>query len=949
MIIQLIELGANIQKKKESGFIYLMSFPLFQDLSYFINENNNINFQDELGNTALMNLINNKEDIIKISKDIFYNAFNLLINNENIEITKCNIHGISSFSLCLLKDFYDDAKLIFYKFKNILMPYFNSSIIFFIFYIINKDRNLGKIVTFFNNFKNEININLFTSENKRTLLHYICIYLSDDMININYFKDIILLLNNLNIDSSLKDQFERNYLFYFFIDENEKIKQIDPIKKLELCLQIYKNNNLNDIDIFGHNLLSYAVQSKAINCIYFLINSGINLNNLVKNNENSIYSSALLIGELNLFVYFYGKIKDPNIFNNKIYEPFEIKNNNSDLMLKEEKFEKGETLYDFLNKENKRILAINKKLDNNISNNNLFQISKKNIRKEFNYFNFLYDDILKILDEYSKDIIINYDIKTNNINNNIKIDINIDLILNNLKNIINKNYNDYINERINSQKNIISENLFRYCLSKNYEDICKYMINEKYNIISICYDLMAFHKYNDLNDCIKKILSENNNDQNKLVNLKNDKSQTIYHILANVQNNLFFCKNLETHDISKLFDIYGNTPMYYACQNFNIIFIESFSHYSFNLFDNNSTNINYNLFLETKNSKTPLEILYEKLNKKDDKILKIIIDISINMKTVYFIPVVNYLIQNYSPMNNKLFSVNYKTNIISIDYIKRIMGLFQFYTKELNGNIMIKDESGNDPFFICAQNNNFSFLFNVLLEEHNITFNSTNNDGKSIIHLIVELSGYLNKYKEETLRQAIESGFDFNIKDKEDMLPIDYAYLNEDYNVINILINYYYDFGLQVPENRHIKPKNTLNYDFCKDSDNFYNESVAISSKIDKIEDLNALVSPLFKYDKNTSFYQVCLNEEKTIPYSINLVKKDFISFNENNDKKFSMQILEDTFKENNKYVLILIDNSKIKKLPFDNFKLAEGAFKEIFREKTGNDWDSVKNKKSNF
>ena len=949
LFIQLIELGANLQMKKESGLVYLMSFPLFQDLSSFLSQksNFNINYQDKFGNTALISLINNKDKIIQISKDIFYNVFNILINNENINITECNNNGISAFSLCLIKGFYDDAKLIFDKFKNVFISNFNSEILFFILETLNKDRNIRKIATLFDNFKNEININIMNNENKRTLLHYICIYLSDEKINIDYFKNIILFLNSLNIDYSLKDQFERNFLFYFFIDENEKYKSIDPIQKLEFCLQINKYNNLNDIDIFGHNILSYAVQSRAINCIYLLINYGINLNIEVKNTENSIYSSTLLLGELNLFIYFYGKIKDPNIFNHKIYEPFEIKNNNNDLILKEEKLEKGETLYDFLNKENKKVFSNDKKIENNPFS--IFKISNKSYKKEFNYFNFIYDDILKILDEYTKDIIIkvnnNYD---NDINNNIINDINIDLRYNNLKNIIDKNYKDYINKRY-EQREIISENLFRYCLSKNYEDICKFMINEKYNLISICYDLIAFHKYNDLNDCIKKILSENNNEQNKLVNLKNDKGQTIYHILPNVQNNLFFCKDLENHNISNLFDIYGNTPMYYACQNFNIIFIEIFSHYSFSLSDNNPTNVNYNLFIETKNSKTPLEILYEKLNKKDDKILKIIIDISINMKKVYFIPLINFLIQNYSPLNYKMFSINYTKNIFSVDYLRRIIGLFQFYTKELNGNIMIKDEYGNDPFFNCAQNNNYNFLFNVLLEEYNISYNSINNEGKSIIHLIVELSGYLNKYKEDLLNQAIESGFDFNIKDKEDMLPIDYAYLNEDYNIINILINYYINFSLEIPQNRHIKPKNTISYNFCKDSDNFYNKSVAISSKIDKIEDLNELVSPLFKYDKNTSFYQVCLNEEKTIPFSINLVKKDFVNFNEKKDKKFCIQILEDTLKENNKYKLILVDNLNIKSLSFDNFKLAEEKFKEIFKEKTGNDWDNVKNNKSNF
>ena len=132
--------------------------------------------------------------------------------------------------------------------------------------------------------------------------------------------------------------------------------------------------------------------------------------------------------------------------------------------------------------------------------------------------------------------------------------------------------------------------------------------------------------------------------------------------------------------------------MYYACQNLNIIFIETFSHYSFNLSENNSNTVNYSLFLETKNSKTPLEILYDKLNKEDENIIKLIIDISINMRIVYIIPIIKYLIKSYSPHNNRLFTINIKRNFSSINYLNKIIGLYQFYTKELNGSIMIKDE-----------------------------------------------------------------------------------------------------------------------------------------------------------------------------------------------------------------------------------------------------------------
>ena len=78
IIMKFIKLGANLQYKKESAFIYLMSYPFFPDLPKFVQENKiDINFQDESGNTPLTKLINNKEYIIQISKDVYDKAFNI--------------------------------------------------------------------------------------------------------------------------------------------------------------------------------------------------------------------------------------------------------------------------------------------------------------------------------------------------------------------------------------------------------------------------------------------------------------------------------------------------------------------------------------------------------------------------------------------------------------------------------------------------------------------------------------------------------------------------------------------------------------------------------------------------------------------------------------------------------------------------------------------------------
>ena len=384
--------------------------------------------------------------------------------------------------------------------------------------------------------------------------------------------------------------------------------------------------------------------------------------------------------------------------------------------------------------------------------------------------------------------------------------------------------------------------------------------------------------------------------------------------------------------------------MFNACKNFNQNFIQTFSHYSFDSNNNEPNCVNYNLFLETKRNKTPLEVLYGQLDKRDNKILKLIVDISINTKKVYFIPLINYLIENFVPQNTFLFKLDYKTDLNSNEYIRRLIGLYQFYTKELKQSIMIKDEYGNDPFMICVQKKNFDFLFNILLDEHNIYLNSKNNKGKSVIHLILEMQEN-KKTKKNYLTKAIEEGFDFNIKDNEDLLPIDNAYIEGDEDLVNVLKEYYINFGMEIPEinNNRIKKK----FDYNRDSDIFYNESISVSMNIDKTENLNGLVSPAFKYDPLISFYQVCLDEDN-IPFSVNLMKKDFKNLNQVLEQKFCIQIIKDVNKFD-EFLTITINNNFLSKFSFKEFKSAKEKFKEVFKEITANEWDNVKKNRLNF
>ena len=943
----------------------------------------------------------------------------------------------SIFYICLKKNYYEESKIIYEKYKNFQNSFFNPLILNYI--ITLKKEN--EFFEFIDNFKDIINFNLFNCEQKRSLLHYICLYISD---NIFIFKQLLSHINDIKLDYSLKDKYERNCLFYLFLNEKDKRKKHDPIEQLMHIFEKDKfDNNLNDKDIFGNNLLFYAVQSRAYQCVDFILENGAVISSEQNNNENSIFSVSLLKKEVQLFYYLYDKINDPNVFNHKVYAPYKNDDNNinnGDFELDLDNCEKGETLYNFLTKYNFNNIKKNKKNrivgntlynNNNITNNynninyynnnvinynnniNNNKIKKNVILNNYNYANnfnnynninlknninnqtqnlipnnqilnqginnnninnnslyqeslnkteiyfsdFLSDDILIFINEY----INNITIKKNNVNNNNINENYIKLKENNIIINFSKNIDEYIFDRINKKRKIVSQNLVIYCIANNYEDFIRFSFNEKYNPISICQGLILFNKFSELKNYFLRILSQNNNEQNKLQNLIDDKGKTIYHLLPFLENNLYICKKLEKHNISNIFDNEGHTPMFYACKYLNKNFIEKFSHYQFNSNEQKSNDVNYDLFLEAKNNKMPLEMLYEFINKKDDRALKLIIDIGLNTKKIIFVPLIKYLIQEYNSNDNKIYKLDYQTNLNSGSYLHKLIGLYQFYTRELKENIMIKDENGNDPFFICAENNKFDFIFDILIKEPNICLNSTNSEGKSIIHLILEKYENKSRYKNELLIKALKSGFEFNIKDKDGMLPIDYAIKKGNNEIINILKEYYTNLSIDIEEkinnintissiNNQIDNKINIDYDYNKDSDTFYNESITVSMSIDKNENLNGLVSQKFKYDKILSFYQVCIDDESSIPLSVNLVKKDFENvYNyEYNDKKYCIQVIKDVNKDN-EYLTIAVDNSDVKSFTFRDLNTAKKKFKDLFKEMTANDWDNVKYNKLNF
>ena len=251
---------------------------------------------------------------------------------------------------------------------------------------------------------------------------------------------------------------------------------------------------------------------------------------------------------------------------------------------------------------------------------------------------------------------------------------------------------------------------------------------------------------------------------------------------------------------------------------------------------------------------------------------------------------------------------------------------------------MVEDENGNNPIMLCVIKNKYDFLFDALLhikrETNDIKkFDLQNKEGKTVIHLIIQSQIY---NKKEMLLQMIKEGFNYNVKDNKHFLPIDYAYLKKENEIIDILEKKYEKDNL-------IIEKKLLN-NFYEDSDILFNESILDLSKYQKSDNLYSLVLKESKYNGD-NIHKVCTDNE-CIPYSVELVKGDINNINELS-LVYQMQILENS--KNTNFLLVFKNENDYNEIKFDKLNDAEVKFKELFNQKTANNWDEIKKDRSKF
>ena len=144
--------------------------------------------------------------------------------------------------------------------------------------------------------------------NPKLLIKYI--NLNKNIKSLNNKNETVLIkyilsnnkLNNNILNIFYKKKYDINNLFYYNKFEI-LLKDKNYLSKLKLLINIFKNINLNTVDLRGNTALYYSLYKNDISLIKYLIQNGAEYNKLLDISQNNIITTAIKVSKLEIIEY----------------------------------------------------------------------------------------------------------------------------------------------------------------------------------------------------------------------------------------------------------------------------------------------------------------------------------------------------------------------------------------------------------------------------------------------------------------------------------------------------------------------------------------------------------------------------------------------------------------------------------------------------------------------
>eukprot|EP01125_Pyxidicula_operculata_P008837 TRINITY_DN292_c0_g1_i1.p1 TRINITY_DN292_c0_g1~~TRINITY_DN292_c0_g1_i1.p1 ORF type:complete len:2964 (-),score=944.30 TRINITY_DN292_c0_g1_i1:25-8748(-) len=487
--------------------------------------------------------------------------------------------------------------------------------------------------------------------------------------------------------------------------------------------------------------------------------------------------------------------------------------------------------------------------------------------------------------------------------------------------------------------------LFRQVIEEGWQGVAYLLLDSKFDFFLAMDDSISAGKFQLMNTLLSKTTDS------KLVQRRNDKKQTLFHVLAQHKGSLGEWADIISKRLFKFnvnlneFDDSGYHPIHYAAMNNHLDLLKIF------------LDKGVNIGLKSKDKVTPFVCAVKDVQLESrSSLIKLLLEKGADVNECYTsssipeigsVPILLHSVYSNSRsilqeilLKKKYGSkVNFDVkdakgkSLLFIALEKRELDLIEKLIKK-GVDVNISDADGITPAMFAVRTNQEELLL-ILKKSKGLKLNAKDNKGKTVIHHLVNPMDYGSYENETLLRKLVEWGADVNIEDNAKKSPLFYA-SQQDSGKLSAALK---ELGAKpvkaVPtrDNSMIPTSQWPEYKFKLDDD-----FKALIKSFGKAE----VKSKPPKPDECLDLPYCEVVCEDDLYYDIFMTKTDVKYGHYGSNNFYIMQVVREKVKD--MYLLFnrwgrIGDEGTNQKTPFASKEEAIAEFAKVFKTKTGNIW----------